>query len=238
MLTFFLFPVVFSLDPLIERLEKIEQLTQEYHLEKAAGFFIAQIQKRRFVRQLWKKRDEDEVKKLGVTSSSHFEFGSPISTLESPITFLRDRKKKPSTNVPRIVIDNVSNVTSQSSPTPSDNSIPVSPMSTFSMDNQYDPSYSGGAHSLSVAPGTSSLPSSPNTDFESTGRLGSGLSPYSPMPNLSPVSRQNWLLIDGNVEMPIDISDSLMDSMNHSMWSGKFITRNVLFFTSIELFFF
>lgn len=220
--------MAFSLDPLIERLEKIEQLTQEYHLEKAAGFFIAQIQKRRFVRLLWKKRDEDEVKKLGVTSSSHFEFGSPISTLESPITFLRDRKKKLSTSVPRIVIDNVSVAASQASPTPSANSIPVSPMSTFSMDNQYDPSYSGGARSLSVAPGTSSLPSSPNTDFESTGRLG-GLSPYSPMPNLSPVSRQNWLLIDGNVEMPIDISDSLMDSMNHSMWSGKFTMHNFFF---------
>ncbi|KAI8075574.1 Ion transport protein-domain-containing protein [Thamnidium elegans] len=215
-----------TLDPLIERLEKIEQLTQEYHLEKAAGFFIAQIQKRRFVRLLWKKRDEDEVKKLGVTSSSHFEYGSPISTLESPITFLRDRKKKSSTSVPRIVIDNVPAVTSQASPTPSANSIPASPMSTFSMDNQYDPYYSNGAHSLSVAPGTSSLPSSPNTDFESTGRLG-GLSPYSPMPNLSPASRQNWLLIDGNVEMPIDISDSLMDSMNHSMWSGK-LTIHIL----------
>lgn len=208
---------------MIERLEKIEQLTQEYHLEKAAGFFIAQIKKRRFIRQLWKKRDEDEVKKLGVTSSSHFEFGSPTSTAtESPITFLRDRRnKKLSAKVPRIVIDNVAAITSQSSPTPSGNSLPpVSPMSNYSMDNQYDPYYSGGGHSLSVAPGTSSIPSSPNTEFDGSSRLG-GLSPYSPLPNLSPGSRQNWLLIDGNVDMPTDISESLMDSMNHSMWSGK-----------------
>jgi hypothetical protein len=85
------FPFIYSLDPLIARLEKIEQLTQEYHLEKAAGFFLAQIQKRRFVRQLWMKRDEDEVKKLGVTNTSHFEFGaitnSNSNPLESPINY-------------------------------------------------------------------------------------------------------------------------------------------------------
>lgn len=94
------FPFIYSLDPLIARLEKIEQLTQEYHLEKAAGFFLAQIQKRRFVRQLWMKRDEDEVKKLGVTNTSHFEFGvitnSNGNTLESPINYFNlspDKKK-------------------------------------------------------------------------------------------------------------------------------------------------
>lgn len=219
--------LLYRLDPLIARLEKIEQLTQEYHLEKAAGFFISQIKKRRFIRQLWKKRDEDEVKKLGVTNSSHFEFGSPSSQMDSSINFPNmSRKKKSSPNVPRIVIDNVSGITSQSSPiTPGTTSIPVSPMSISSMDNQYDPTYSGGGYSLSVAPGTSSMPSSPFTEFESSGRLGSGLSPYSPFPNLSPASRQNWLLIDGNGEMPIDISDGLMESMNHSIWSGNVLLR-------------
>lgn len=90
-----------SLDPLIARLEKIEQLTQEYHLEKAAGFFLAQIQKRRFVRQLWMKRDEDEVKKLGVTNPSQFEFGAITNTgnspLDSPINYFNlapDKKKR------------------------------------------------------------------------------------------------------------------------------------------------
>lgn len=220
------------LDPLIARLEKIEQLTQEYHLEKAAGFFISQIKKRRFIKQLWKKRDEDEVKKLGVTNSSHFEFGSPSSQMDSPINFFnkpRERQKKSSATVPRIVIDNVSGSTPQSSPmTAGTASIPVSPMSTSSMDNQYDPTYSGGGYSLAVAPGTSSIPSSPMTEFESSGRLGSGLSPYSPFPNLSPASRQNWLLIDGNGEMPIDISDGLMESMNHSIWSGKVLLSYVV----------
>lgn len=75
-----------------------------------------------------------------------------------------------------------------------------------------------------VAPGTNSMPSSPNamTEMESTGRsaFSGALSPISPFPVLSPASRQNWLLIDGNVEMPNEVSEGLMDSMNHSIWSG------------------
>lgn len=130
------------------------------------------------------------------------------------------------TLVPRIVIDNVSTGTgiSLSPATNGSASFPASPMSTYSTDNQFDPSYSSGGYSLMVAPGTNSIPSSPNTEFDGTGRTAftNALSPRSPFPiNLSPASRQNWLLIDGNVDMPSDISDGLMDSMHHSVWSGK-----------------
>lgn len=59
------------MEPLIKRLEKLDQIKQEYHLQKAAGFFLAQVQRRRFIRDLWKKRDEDEVKKLGITSNAY-----------------------------------------------------------------------------------------------------------------------------------------------------------------------
>lgn len=127
--------------------------------------------------------------------------------------------------MPRIVIDNASANTNLSSPiSAGTTSIPVSPMSTYSMDNQYDPAYSGGGYSLMVAPGTNSMPSSPNTitEMDSTGRsaFSTALSPFSPFPALSPTSRQNWLLIDGNVEMPTEVSEGLMDLMNHSIWSG------------------
>lgn len=95
----FFFLLKNRLDPLIARLEKIEQMTQEYHLEKAAGFFLVQIQKRRFVHQLWRKRDEDEVEKLGVTNASHFEFASANNRnnqLENRIDYMNapsDKKK-------------------------------------------------------------------------------------------------------------------------------------------------
>ncbi|RCH95425.1 hypothetical protein CU098_003574, partial [Rhizopus stolonifer] len=213
-----------TLDPLIARLEKIDQLTQEYYLEKAAGFFFSQIQKRRFVKELWKKHDEDEVKKLGVTTASHFEFKSPNShVFDGSINYFnlpKDHKKK-SPPVPRIVIDNVSANTDISSPASAGTtSIPVSPMSTFSTENPLDPSYTSPAYSLIVAPGTSSIPSSPNTESGGRSSFSGALSPYSPLPpQLSPASRQNWLLIDGNIDMSTEMSDGLMDSINRSIWS-------------------
>jgi hypothetical protein len=94
------------LDPLIARLEKIEQMTQEYHLEKAAGFFFAQIQKRRCIHELWKKRDEAEVIKLGATNASHFEFGSPNNQLVSPIDYFNSpiakQKRSPPGKLPTL----------------------------------------------------------------------------------------------------------------------------------------
>ncbi|KAI8378320.1 Ion transport protein-domain-containing protein [Blakeslea trispora] len=219
-----------TLDPLIARLEKIEQLRQEYYLEKAAGFFFSQIQKRRFVKELWKKRDEDEVNKLGVTSPNHFEFpSSNLSVPESPMGYFNVSKnsKRKSPPVPRIVIDNAPLNTDNFSPVSAGtNSIPVSPMSTYSVENTpLDSSYGGPAYSLAVTAGTNSIPSSPNTDFEATGGSNRSpftnvLSPYSPMaPQLSPASRQHWLLIDGNVDMSTETSDGLMDSIQNSIWS-------------------
>ncbi|KAI9483591.1 MAG: Ion transport protein-domain-containing protein [Benjaminiella poitrasii] len=222
-----------TLDPLIARLEKLDQLTQEYHLEKAAGFFLSQIQKRRFVHQLWKKRDEDEVKKLGVSTTSPFVLGSfekdnhmySQQVSESPINYFNMPvdKKKCLPPVPRIVIDNVSANVDQSSPgTAGTTSIPVSPLSNISMENQYDASLSGGPYSLMVAPGTNSNPSSPYTDFDNASRspFSGGLSPYSPLSHFSSSSRLNWALIDGNIEMPVEVSQGLIDSMGHSIWSG------------------
>ncbi|KAI8378680.1 Ion transport protein-domain-containing protein [Choanephora cucurbitarum] len=240
-----------TLDPLIARLEKIEQLRQEYYLEKAAGFFFAQIQKRRFVKELWKKRDEDEVNKLGVTSPNHFEFpSSNLSVPESPVGYFNISKnpKKKTPPVPRIVIDNAPANTDYSSPiSAGTNSIPVSPMSTYSVENTpLDSSYGGPAYSLVVAAGTNSIPSSPNTDFETTGGSGRSpftgvLSPYSPLaPQLSPASRQHWLLIDGNLDMSTEMSDGLMDSIQSSVWSGMigFVHENSIFsaFLLIALF--
>lgn len=124
--------------------------------------------------------------------------------------------------VPRIVIENAmdSNISS-----PVMNSAPVSPMTIASNEVQYDPNFSGGVDSLIVAPGTSGLTPSPNTEIDSAGQstfLG-GLTPLSPYPTIiSPSIRQNWLYVDGNIEMPKDVSEGIMDSMNQSVWSGTY----------------
>lgn len=75
---------------MIARLEKIDQLTQEYHLEKAAGFFVSQIQKKRFIRELWKKRDEDEVKKLGVATPNQIDYPPMLNTNLPPNIIITD----------------------------------------------------------------------------------------------------------------------------------------------------
>ncbi|KAI7900056.1 Ion transport protein-domain-containing protein [Cokeromyces recurvatus] len=215
-----------TLDPLIARLEKIDQLTQEYHLEKAAGFFFSQIQKRRFIHELWKKRDEDEVKKLGVANPNPLDFKSIEQdnyiqhVPENPDNYICSVKKM-SPPVPRIVINSMDYSTASTTGT---TSLPVSPQSAFSMENQYDSPVSNGIYPLMITTtfGTNSSPSSPNTEFDSIYRspFSGGLSPSPVTHHPSPSTRLNWALIDGNLEMPIEISQGLMDSMNHSIWSG------------------
>ncbi|RCI07266.1 calcium channel protein [Rhizopus stolonifer] len=215
-----------TLDKLIPRLEMLDQLTQEYHLEKAAGFFLSQIQKRRFIHALWKRRNEDEIQNLGVTSSSPFD----LSQEDQPDNYSSNtkEKKKRIPPVPRIVIntvptvpvDNISPIT-----TPVSFSNPVSPMSIFSTDAQCNASVLPGLpDSLSAGVSSNSVPSSPYTDFDSNGRSYRAFSllPHSPLPpGLSPTTiRQNWLLMDANADMPADISEDLIDSMDHSLWAG------------------
>lgn len=125
------------------------------------------------------------------------------------------------------MIDNASVNSSLSSPVTGDsNSIPASPISVYSTDNQFDPTYSGGMDSLAVYPGTGSTVSPDTDSFLRSGTTSAGLSPF---PILSPNSRQNWSLIDGNSDMPSEISEGLMDSMSHSVWSGKHIQTMSIF---------
>ncbi|KAG0747200.1 hypothetical protein G6F57_006621 [Rhizopus arrhizus] len=214
-----------TLDVLIPRLELLEQITQEYHLEKAAGFFLSQIQKRRFIHLLWKKRNEDEVQNLGVTNNSQFDFDPcQIDQQEEYLNPLKEKKKR-SPPVPRIVINTVPTVAvDNSSPatTPGAFSNPVSPMSMFSTDVQFNsPNAAGISDSPNLWINTNSQPSSPRTDFDRSPRT-IGLSPHSPLlPSLSPATtRQNWLLMDANADMPTEISEGLIESINHSMWAG------------------
>ncbi|KAG0185974.1 calcium channel protein [Apophysomyces sp. BC1034] len=216
-----------TLDPLIARLEKIEQLNQAYAVEKACGVFLTLAQRKRYLHQLWQKRNEEELTKLGIANSSNLisndagVVGLAIPQHPSSDT-LGDRSKKRPPPVPRIVVENVPaprfdqmNDRSASSPAAS-LSIPVSPMSFISTDSQ--PGSPFGADSLSVVPGTSSLRGtpSPNPDYDESILFGSGgLSPYS----ISPSSRQNWLLIDGNASMSSEQAESLLDSLEKSPWS-------------------
>ncbi|KAI8889134.1 hypothetical protein K501DRAFT_329474 [Backusella circina FSU 941] len=212
------------LDPLIQRLEKMDQITQEYHLEKAAGFFLAQVQRRRYIKALWKKRDEEEVLRLGITNTSGFNF-VPSSPESNNRFILKNNKKKRPPPVPSIVINNAAEEPSPLSAGPLSSPLtpltyhhhqyPSSPMSPNSTEVQYDIS-----HSVSDA-------SSPTIEIDHLNRTNTthstgGLSPMSPLPlatSFGSPRHQTWLLMDGNSEMPNDVSDGLMDSLSKSVWS-------------------
>jgi hypothetical protein len=122
--------------------------------------------------------------------------------------------------VPSIIISSDPPHIAHSSPTtPGSYSSPASP--NYSLDAHYDSSLIGD--NLSILP-NSSL-SSP-LEYDNRSSHSGGLSPYSPTPSASPTSRQNWQLIDGNMEMPFDISESLVALMSHSVWSSKFFFYN------------
>ncbi|KAI8993323.1 Ion transport protein-domain-containing protein [Pilobolus umbonatus] len=209
-----------TLDPLISRLQKIGQITQEYYLEKAAGFFVAEVKKRRFLKMLWKKRDEYEARKANKTAlQGSNEYGSTDS-FNNYLNNSRHRRKR-TVAVPRIVISNTG-ISQSDSPTSSNShSRSVSPMSAFSSDSPNDISYFGCADGLSPTRGPinqSITPSADNINIDLT-IANISPSPHSPQSLLSPRIRQNWLLLDGNAEMTNEMSENLMESMNHNTWA-------------------
>ncbi|KAF7722394.1 calcium channel protein [Apophysomyces ossiformis] len=215
-----------TLDPLIARLEKVEQLNQAYAVEKACGVFLTVVQRKRYLQQLWQKRNEEELKKLGAnTCPSPGTDVAYLSVSHRPSNdTLSERSKRRPPPVPRIVVENVPaptldamNDRAYSSPAAS-LSVPVSPMSFVSNDSL--PGSPFGADSLHVVPGSSSIRGAPSPiqDYDESLLFGSGgLSPYP----TSPGSRQNWLWMDGNASMSSEQAESLLDSLEKSPWSGN-----------------
>ncbi|KAI8381166.1 Ion transport protein-domain-containing protein [Radiomyces spectabilis] len=206
-----------TLEPLIERLGKVDQLSKQYATEKACGVFLTLIQRKHYLHQLWLKRNEDEINKLGVgNQSSLFPDGSPRRLYGPPTSpFLGTAaRRKNQSPVPRIVIDDVSSdgdSNNEQAISPLSLTIPTSPFSNFSVDSPL------GADSLSVMPGTTSLPSSPISEMGDNNS--GGLSPNSPWAGLSPMTRQQWLLVDGNSNLSSDQANTLMSSLYTNMWS-------------------
>jgi hypothetical protein len=45
----------------MDRLEKLDQFNKTYAAEKARGVFLTLIQRKRYLRQLWQKRNQEEL---------------------------------------------------------------------------------------------------------------------------------------------------------------------------------
>ncbi|KAI9029793.1 Ion transport protein-domain-containing protein [Phycomyces nitens] len=193
-----------TLEPLIARLEKIERLEKAYAVEKASGVFMTLIQRKRYLQQIWLKRNEEEIKKLGVASAGSLHLDTSMASLSTPGT--RDMRQH--SPVPRIIVENV-----HLSPV-NRNSIPISPMSNFSMDTQQGSPFAG-----LDSPGTVSGTPSPNPEDDEPSFFGTPSPGLSPHPNLSPYARHGWLMMDGNNSMSEEQAGRLMESLYHSTWS-------------------
>ncbi|KAI9259454.1 hypothetical protein BDA99DRAFT_538416 [Phascolomyces articulosus] len=209
--------------PLIKRLEKLDQLHKAYAAEKARGLFLMMAQRKRYLHDLWQKKNDDEMRKLGINTRSGLQLDTSAATL-SPKGSLSAEKWRQRSPVPTIIIQDAPPSPRPNSdyiPSPASLTVPVSPMSNYSFETQYgSPFMAGGGDSLNVAIGTVSPQASPypgNEHDENSILLNGALSPNTPY---SPtIVRQNWRVIDGNSSMSSELAESLMDSLQRSHWS-------------------
>lgn len=188
-----------TIGPLIQRLEKLDQLTTAYATEKARGVFLTMAQRKRYLHALWQKRNESELRRLGPRS------GGTGLHLDTSVGGLKKRSP-----VPTIVIQDAPpspGVLSLLSPH-SAGGPPASPLSNFSFETQFG---SPQVNSTSNHDGLSIHP--PASPFYSPmmddGDLSPGLaSPHSPQ----------WRFLDGNTAMSGEMAGSLMDSFHKSPW--------------------
>ncbi|KAG2183342.1 hypothetical protein INT43_006347, partial [Umbelopsis isabellina] len=85
-----------TLEPLLNRLEKMEKLQQDYAVQKVKGYFLTMAERKRYLRKLWHKHNEEEIARLSVLSANENHFIPGFSPQYPP--------QKPS--IPRIVINN------------------------------------------------------------------------------------------------------------------------------------
>ncbi|ORX56168.1 hypothetical protein DM01DRAFT_1303553 [Hesseltinella vesiculosa] len=74
-----------TLHPLLERLEKLDQLNKAYAAEKARGVFLTLIQRKRYLRQLWHKRNEEEIERLAMASDIPLPLSGRLDIKLSPV---------------------------------------------------------------------------------------------------------------------------------------------------------
>ncbi|KAI8093916.1 Ion transport protein-domain-containing protein [Halteromyces radiatus] len=81
-----------TLHPLMDRLEKLDEFNKKYAAEKARGVFLTLIQRKRYLRQLWQKRNQQELEHMALMNDVP---ASPIPThrFSSPGILLFIKKK-------------------------------------------------------------------------------------------------------------------------------------------------
>ncbi|CAO3628226.1 unnamed protein product [Cunninghamella blakesleeana] len=150
-----------TLHPLLERLEKVDQFNQAYAKEKASGVFLTLIQRKRYLKKLWMKRDEEaQIISLNNDYQISPRFGSGI---------------KNHSTVPTIMVENVIQ-TDYASPTLSNSALHSSRQSIENNAHQQQDNkrvVDNNSNNKGLYNDNSPVPRSPSTP-SSTGAVGSG----------------------------------------------------------------
>ncbi|CAO3588343.1 unnamed protein product [Absidia cylindrospora] len=224
-----------TLHPLMDRLEKLDQFNKTYAAEKARGVFLTLIQRKRYLRQLWQKRNQVELDEIALASDF------PISPMPNNNSKLRQRYSSP---VPTIRVEKVQLLDTDQSPAPPP-FIP-SPHPSDMADYHGDSGIRGTTISL---PGSPTLlpPSSPthpmptsawaNSPYSSTGGSTTdeheSISPAgSPLPlPLSPglAVPPTWMYLEdlsSTTPFSVDQAQRVMQSLESSPWSSMLYDDN------------
>ena len=141
----------------------MDQLHKAYAAEKARGLFLMMAQRKRYLHDLWQKKNDDEMRKLGINTRSGLQLDTSAATLLSKSSSAEKWKQR--SPVPTIIIQDAPpspRPNSDCIPSPASLTVPVSPMSNYSFETQYgSPITAGGIDSLNVAIGTVSPQGSP-----------------------------------------------------------------------------
>lgn len=70
-----------SIDALIVRLEKQDQVSKAYAAERARGVFLTLLQRKRYLHALWQKKNEEEMLKLGISTKSPLQLDTSAAGL-------------------------------------------------------------------------------------------------------------------------------------------------------------
>jgi hypothetical protein len=188
------------LDRLLDRLERLEKIQRNYAVEKVRGYFLTLAERKRYLRKLWEKANEEEIRRLSILQLNDSNFPNEVSKLLAQASV-----EKPI--IPKIVInsDMGDNQTS------------------------YGDSTSLSPYPTSLGSGTyENAPLSPNFHWSTT-TAGSPHSEHAGMPSpyirhdgpLTPSSPASYMASqDGSSVSHESEADMLIDNFNSSVWSG------------------
>lgn len=200
MIILLIFFLACRLDRLLDRLERLEKIQRNYAIEKVRGYFLTLAERKRYLRKLWEKANEEEIRRLSILQPNDSNFPNEVSKLLAQASIERPI-------IPKIVInsDMVDNQTSYGDST-SLSPYPASPGSGSYDNAPLSPNFHWST-TTAASPynETAGIPS-PSIRYDG---------PLTPSSPASYMASQDGSSVSHDSE-----ADMLLDNFNTCVWSG------------------